>query len=110
MKLTLKSVTVTVDDLAVDVDPEDLSDDALMQCVHIAQDRGLMTASAGDLRITLERVYSSLIRGDHVMAMAQLAPAMHAESSSRVIKQVLYEKKLAASANGHAAPHREAQK
>lgn len=95
MKLSLQSVIVAVDALDIEVNPEDLSDETLMACVGIAVDRGLLSSNAADLRLVIERAYASLLRGDGIIAIAQLSTALSADTATRHLKNVAWEKKTA---------------
>jgi len=64
-------------------------------CVAIAVDRGLLSHNAADLRLVIERAYASLLRGDAVLAVAQLSTALSPQTATRHLKNVVCEKKTA---------------
>lgn len=108
MQLKLAAVTVKVDALDIEIDPQDLGDEALMQCMSLATERGLLDGQAAELRLAIERAYASLVRGNPNVAMAQLALVIDPATALRHIKGAIYQQRggdlaLNGEANGQIA-------
>lgn len=69
-------ITIPNAELTLDIDPEDLSPEALRACIAEADARGIGVVTAGhapELQLTIERACTSLLNGNVQLALGQLA-------------------------------------
>jgi hypothetical protein len=80
-------------DICIDMDPADLSDEDLQACIAVATERGLLLNPQTDmLTQALERAYSSILRDNITIAVAQIACVLPPETQVRLIKGALADK------------------
>lgn len=82
MKLTIESAK-----LSIDIDPEDLSDEDLMQCCAVAASRGLSADAGMRLRVAVENAHKALMRGHITVAVAVLQDAMPAHVAHAIVNR-----------------------